>query len=234
MSDPPGAGPAADRGPAGGTVVVVADGDPPSADAAAGLHASCVVAADGGTAHAHRLGLRVDLAVGDADSATASDLARVVAEGGRVERHPVAKDATDLALALDAALRCRPDRIVVLGGHGGRADHWFANLLLLAAPAYAGVRVEARMGPAAVTVVRPGSGPDGAAELTGTPGDTLSLLPVHGGAAGVTTEGLRYPLRGEDLPAGSTRGVSNVFLRPTATVSLIAGVLLAVQPGPVD
>ena len=38
----------------------------------------------------------------------------------------------------------------------------------------------------------------------------------------------------EDLPPGSTRGVSNQLEGETATVRLAGGVLLAVQPGKED
>jgi thiamine pyrophosphokinase len=54
---------------------------------------------------------------------------------------------------------------------------------------------------------------------------------VHGPALGVVTGGLLYPLAGEDLPPGTSRGVSNVLGADRATVSLTGGVLLAVQPG---
>ena len=63
------------------------------------------------------------------------------------------------------------------------------------------------------------------------PGELVSLLPVHGAAERVTTEGLAYPLRAETLEAGTTRGVSNVFATETARVSLDRGVLLAIRPG---
>ena len=51
-----------------------------------------------------RLGLEVDVVVGDMDSVPASTLAQVERAGGRVMRHPADKDATDLELALDEAL----------------------------------------------------------------------------------------------------------------------------------
>jgi len=41
---------------------------------------------------------------------------------------------------------------------------------------------------------------------------------------------LRYPLRGEELEPGTSRGVSNEFAATRASVSLESGVLLAVQP----
>ena len=68
------------------------------------------------------------------------------------------------------------------------------------------------------------------AELRGEPGSLLSLLPLAGPARGIRTEGLRYPLRDEELAPGTTRGVSNEFLGTSAAVSLTDGVLLAVQP----
>jgi thiamine pyrophosphokinase len=210
------------------TVVVVAGGDAPALDTLAGVPAGAfVVAADGGATHAQALGLRVDVAVGDFDSAPPAVLDRVTAAGGRVERHPATKNQTDLELALDVAVARRPAKIVVIGGHGGRFDHWLGNAFLLAAPAYAAVELTARMGAAVVTVVRAGR----PATLAGVPGTLVSLLPVHGTAAGVRTAGLRYPLSDEDLPAGTTRGVSNVLVASPATVTLRAGVLLAVQPG---
>src|SRR5690606_29585109 len=113
-----------------------------------------VIAADSGIDQAHALGLTVDIAVGDFDSVTPGALARAEAAGATVERHPVAKDATDLELALDAAAQHRPDQVLVLGGHGGRLDHQLANALLLASPKYAGMGLVAHMGGATLTVIR--------------------------------------------------------------------------------
>jgi thiamine pyrophosphokinase len=51
------------------------------------------------------------------------------------------------------------------------------------------------------------------------------------GAATVSTDGLRYPLRGEALLPGSSRGISNEVADPeTASVQVEAGVLLVVRP----
>src|SRR2546426_921733 len=81
------------------------------------------------------------LAGGDSDSSWAEPRAAVEQAGARVERHPAAKDATDLELALAAALALEPERILVLGGAVGRLDHLLGELLLLAADVYAGVEV---------------------------------------------------------------------------------------------
>ena len=211
-----------------GVCLVVTGGDPIAASALEGLPPrSCVIGVDSGVGHALALGLHVDLAVGDFDSLDPDVLADAERSGTTVERHPAAKDATDLELGLDAAVRHGARRVVVLGGHGGRLDHLLANALLLASPRFAGVVLEARMGSAGVSLARPGA----PATVAAAVGSTASLLPVGGVASGVSTTGLAYPLDAEDLGPGTTRGVSNVLIEPCATVSLTGGTLLVVLPG---
>jgi thiamine pyrophosphokinase len=215
------------RGRRDGLSWVFAGGDPPDLAVLRDLApADFVIAADSGLEHAQRLGVQVDLVVGDLDSVDADALETAVAGGAHVEQHPTAKDATDLELALDAAVKRDAHSVVVMGGHGGRLDHLLANALLYASPRFAALRIEARMGDAQVAVVRDRE------ELSGAPGSLCSLLPVGGPAEGVSTTGLRFPLHRETLESGSTRGVSNEFLAAVATVSLERGVLLAVMPYP--
>ncbi len=177
---------------------------------------AAVIAADSGA----ELGGPIDLLVGDLDSISAETLAGIE----RVERHPAEKDATDLELALRAALRLEPERILVVGSAGGRLDHLLGGLFVLASEFLAGVQVDAQLGAAAVHVVR------SRRTFVGEPGELVSLFAVCGPAEGVATEGLVYRLRGETLEPGSTRGVSNVFAEREATVVLARGVLLAVRP----
>lgn len=210
-------------------VIVVTGGDPTVPGLLDRLpRDATVIAADSGLGVAMRLGLRVDLVVGDLDSVDPVALAAVERAGVPVERHPVAKDRTDLAIAVDAAARLAPGRIVVVGGDGGRLDHFLGNALLLASPEYAGQEIEAHMGHARVQVVRD------SADLEGSPGTIVSLLPAHGRARGVRTTGLAYPLIDEDLPPGSTRGISNEMTGSRAHVTVEDGTVLAVSPGSLD
>jgi thiamine pyrophosphokinase len=207
------------------TVVVLAGGESVAAGARLPVtDTDLVIAADSGVHHARALGLHVDLVVGDLDSVDARELDAVVEAGATVERHPVDKDATDLELALHAAVDRGAERIVVLGAGGGRFDHFLANVLVLASPAFAGARVEALVGAARVVVVHD------KAVVDGEPGDLLTLLPVGGPAEGVRTTGLRFALDGERLDAGTTRGVSNELTGNQATITVDGGVLLVVQP----
>jgi thiamine pyrophosphokinase len=187
--------------------------------------ANAVVAADGGIEHARALGLHVDIAVGDFDSASREAVEAARESGARIERHPVEKDATDLELALQTALSFAPRRILVLGGDAGRLDHLLAGVLALASESLSGVEVDALLGSARLEVVRRER------TLTGQEGELVSLLAGGGPAEGVTTEGLRYELRGETLAPASSRGVSNVFAAEQARITVRRGVLLAIRPG---
>lgn len=210
------------------TIVIVGGGGPPSGGGARQLAAGAgatVIAADSGLEAALERGLDVAAVVGDMDSVDPAALAAAAGAGIRLERHPEAKDATDLDLALDAALARRPRRVVVVTGTGDRLDHTLSLAQLLASPRTAGVDVEAWIGDAHLSVIRD------LMVLRGEPGDLVSLVPLHGPALGVVTDGLLYPLRDEDLAVGSTRGVSNELTTPEASVRLRSGVLVAVQPG---
>ena len=207
-------------------VVVVSGGDLPAPRAALEVPlGASVIAADKGLDHALALGLDVTVAVGDFDSASPEAVAVAEAAGVRVERHPQEKDATDLELALDAALTMTPARILVLAAEGGRLDHLLSAALLLASERYARSQIDAFVGKARIHVLR------GERELEGEPGELLTLLAVNGPAEGVTTVGLAYALRGETLEPGSSRGVSNVFAASRAQVTVERGVVLAVRPG---
>ena len=210
------------------TIVVIAAGEADPSVLERMPAGASVVAADGGVDVALALGLDVTVAVGDFDSVTPSGLAAVERAGARVERHPEEKDATDLELALDAALELGADRIVVVGDARGRLDHLLGGLLLLGHARYAAVEIDALLGPATAHIVRT------ARVLEGEPGDLVSLLPLHGPAQGVATEGLAYPLHGETLEAGSSRGVSNVFTGRRARIAVARGVLAALRPGTIE
>ncbi len=206
-------------------VVVVAGGEPDRAKAYAVPTGTPVIAADSGLERALEWGLDVTIAVGDFDSASPESVRAAEVSGTRIERHPAEKDATDLELALDAALTLDPKRILVLAVVGTRLDHLFSLFQLLGASRYASVELDAHIGLARVHVVR------GERALAGQLGELLSLFALHGPAEGVRTEGLAYPLDGETLEPGSSRGVSNVFSADTARIRVEHGVLLAVRPG---
>lgn len=206
--------------------LVVLDGDLLGSDAwlnELARGADVVIAADGGANRLPKAGRRPDLVVGDMDALSADALRDLERAGVKIERHPTEKEETDGELALDAAVRRGADEIVVAGAFGGaRLDHMVGNLMLLAHEDYAAIDV------ALVTehaTFRSLLGP-GILELEGAPGDWVTLEALSEVARGVATDGLRYPLRHEELLRGSTRGVSNELTERRGSVEVGEGLLL--------
>lgn len=222
-----------------GGALILADGAAPSRelldsawpgwDAGIGL----VLAADGGARHAATLRVRIDRWVGDGDSIDPAALARLAAAGVAIERAATDKDESDTELALLAAVRAGADAVVLLGGLGGvRVDHALANLGLLTHPELgtrpAWLYDETASRISLISAPGPAGGPV-ARELGVRAGDLVSLLPLGPAAEGVRTEGLRFPLHGETLAAGRTRGLSNVRSATIARITVDSGWLLVIE-----
>lgn len=207
--------------------VLVASGETDAADARWLDGADRVVAVDGGTAWLASVGRRPDMVVGDLDSADPALIAALEADGVPFERHAMDKEASDTELAVAGVVTAGADEVVILGALAGpRLDHQLANLTLLADPILANVRD--------LRIVRGGTmvrGLHGGGELVldGAAADLVTLLPIGGDAVGVRTTGLRYPLDGETLSIGRSRGLSNVVVKPPASVSLEGGSLLVIE-----
>jgi thiamine pyrophosphokinase len=207
-------------------VGLVASGDIDDGDLRHLDDAGMIVAADGGAAALERDGRRIDLLVGDLDSADADLVERLASRGTRVERHPADKDASDTELALAAAIAAGADEVVILGALGGRRlDHELANLLLLSDPDLANRRVRIVRGPTTVRALRAPA----ALDLDGSVGSFVTLLPIGGDVDGAETTGLRWPLAGGTLRMGRSRGLSNEVVALPASVRIGRGTLLVVE-----
>jgi thiamine pyrophosphokinase len=210
-----------------GRAVVVIGGHPPDRRVRPLLPAGAyVIAADSGWDHATTLGLVPDLLVGDLDSISAAGLAAAEAAGTPITRYPTAKDATDTELALLAAVSQGAGHLTVVSGGGDRLDHLLGTLFALALPALRHVTVDAWVGTCHVALVPAGRRVTVAARA----GEVLTLLPVGGPASGITTDGLAYPLRDEELTAGTSRGLSNVVARTPVTVAVGTGTVFVLRP----
>jgi thiamine pyrophosphokinase len=208
--------------------VIVAGGEPHPADRAHLADADLLVAADAGAHWLVAQGVTPHLVVGDMDSISPDLLAQLGAQGVAIERHPNDKDASDVELAVERAVGAGADQIVLIGALGGeRLDHELANLLVLADDAWSSTPLELAVvhGPTRVLVLRGGA----RIELQGKTGDLVTLLPIAGAAEGVRTDGLRYPLGGETLRMGRSRGLSNVVEAAPASVSVERGILLVIE-----
>ena len=205
---------------------MVAHGDVAASDRDLVTGAETVIAADGGALALERWGIVPHLVVGDLDSLGQERAEALGRRGAKVIPYPVAKDESDLELALRYAVETGAPDIVLLGIFGGeRIDHGLANAMLLADPTYRGLGLRAVRGDTQVRAVHGGD----RADLRGPVGATVTLLPTRGDAKAIRTVGLRYPLDGETLHFGRSRGLSNVVTALPASVSLEHGVLLVIE-----
>ena len=170
------------------------------------LHSPHVLCADGGALHARKFGLKPHTIIGDLDSLTAPQVEQFAADGTEILRFPTQKDETDLELALSWCLEKQVSEIVIIGALGGRIDQTLANIILLALPELRRIPIEIVDGDTSLRLLRPGSH-----DICGRTGDTISLIPLADSVRGIITTNLEYPLRGETLPLGPARGISNVM-----------------------
>lgn len=183
-----------------------------------------LIAADGGARHALALGCRLDAVVGDLDSLEPNLVNALAKAGVTISRYPVAKDQTDLELAIEFALDQGATEVVLMGAVGDRLDQTLANLLILAQ----------REWPARLTLVERNQmaqlvSPGQLVTLQAQVGDTVSILPLSDVVTGITYSGMRYPLQDATLHFGSTRGISNEVSAVPATISIATGRILLIQ-----
>lgn len=84
-----------------------------------------IIAVDKGVKHCLEKNIVFDLAIGDFDSFPKEEVST-----NKIVLDPI-KDETDLYVAIQEAIKMKPDKIYIHGGTNGRADHYLANINLL-------------------------------------------------------------------------------------------------------
>lgn len=185
--------------------------------------ADLIVAADSGASHLKKNGFLPHVIIGDLDSIDPDTLAYFQKNQVPVHAHSSRKNSTDTQLCIEYARSKGATRFTLLAATGTRLDHTLANILLLLPLADAGIpaRILDEKNELQVVTDR--------VDLTGTPGDLVSLIPLTPTVRGVTLKGLSYPLENHTLVMGSTLGVSNFFSGTAAQIFIQSGTLLVVR-----
>lgn len=186
--------------------------------------ADLVVAADGGARYALNAGVVPDLVIGDMDSLGEELVREVEKRGASLERYPLRKDKMDGHLAVLAARKRGASAADFLCAMGGRLGALFAVPHILLAAERIGLRSTVVADWGRMFVIEAGS-----RAVEGDPQDSVSIFPLSGPAAGVTLEGLEYPLENATLEPGDTLGFHNELIGNEARVSVGEGALLVVQ-----
>lgn len=183
------------------------------------------IAVDSGLQLAHQHKVKVDLVVGDMDSVDLELLSKYEQQGSIVSRFPIEKDETDFELALMAAQNYFADRLMVIGGGGGRIDHLLTNIAIACGSPTEKWIVEMYADHERIRVCRPGQ----SCTFDATLGGTISLIPIGSLAKGVTTSGLKWNLVNSTLRTDKGLGVSNVATGNIVEVSVEQGSIAVIE-----
>ncbi len=179
-----------------------------------------VISVDGGIRYLENTNIVPDLMIGDFDSIESKILKKYKDLGVNIKEFPRDKDYTDTELALLEA-RNITSSVVLIGAFGNRMDHTFANVYLLYEAQELGIEMEIVDMYHSVFLVKKGD----KKEIPGDIGDIVSIIPILPFSI-VTTSGLRYPLKEEELKFGHARGISNVKIEKDAWVFVKEGAML--------
>lgn len=182
-----------------------------------------IICCDGGLRHLLKFKITPDVIIGDMDSIRPDQLKKHSNPGTKIIRFVINKDFTDTELALDYAMRLKPEKIFIWCALGGRIDHTLANIFLLVKGRKKGIDTclmdeycEAFLLDKETTFIN-------------EKGKTVSLLALTPKVTGLTLSGFAYPLQKGSLQMGESRGISNMIRGPRAKIKVEKGKLLVVK-----
>ncbi len=167
---------------------------------------SIVIAADSGYLAADKLNITPDIIIGDFDSAVYPN------KSASIITAPTEKDETDTMLACSKAIELGADKITIVGGTGGRADHFLSNLFLLEGLREKGISALLTDGENTLKIIS-----DETTEIINR-GGYFSLFALD--SCNVSISGCKYPLENYTLTRSNPFAVSNEVVAREATVTV--------------
>lgn len=177
-----------------------------------------IFCADGGLKHALEMGIFPLEVWGDFDSVSKSLVEIAEKSGSKIIEFDSRKDFTDGELILSEISKRGFDKIVVLGGLGGRTDHLLTNLNLLFKFENVFFVDEKE------TIFRVNK----KTEIKKQKGKTISFIPMTDTVSEITLTGFEYPLDKHTLRRGDSICTSNIIKEEKAIIEFSRGKLLGV------
>lgn len=177
-----------------------------------------IYCADGGTKYALDMGL-IPLEIwGDLDSLDKSYIEKAKELDVKILKFNADKDFTDGELIIRYLSEKKFDKIYILGGLGGRTDHFLTNLNIVFK--YDNVIfIDEKE-----TIFRVDSG----MEIRNKINHTISFIPMSSEVKDICLEGFKYPLNGYNLKLGESICNSNIIIKDVAKIKFSSGKLLGV------
>ena len=178
-----------------------------------------IICADSGFDYAESSGLATNLLIGDFDSIT------TVPENVNKITLPVEKDVTDCVAAFDEGVKLGFKNFVLFGGTGGRFEHTFANISLMAKATKSGLKFKIVD---ETHIFR--SITDSSIRIKRKENQQISVFAYGGKALGVTETGFHYTLENSILdPFEGALGTSNDIVDNYGEISVENGTLIIVE-----
>jgi thiamine pyrophosphokinase len=185
---------------------------------------SLIIGADGGSLLALKAGLQPDVLIGDFDSI--KDLDETTFSGSELVYRP-SQYMNDLEKALLFCKEKKIRQITIIGVSGERLDHTLANFSILWR--YLDLFTFRLYGNEAQFYLLDERHPQ--VTFKSVPGQAISLIPFAR-AYGITTSGLKYPLKNGLLQFGIREGSSNEAISESVSIQIQSGKLLIISNYP--
>lgn len=209
-------------------ILILLDGEEPSKGLVEHFlrSAGVVIATDGAARYAKGMDVALDVIIGDLDSLDENTFYHYQRKNVSIIKDS-SQYSNDFEKALDHAIKeYKPKHISVLGIHGKRTDHLLTNFSVLLRYsrifediyAYDATHMHFFLHENRTSAV-----------IDGYMESQISLTPMPI-AYGVSTEGLFYPIKNEDMRFGDREGLSNIVSSMWASVSITSGSLLISIP----
>jgi len=182
-----------------------------------------LIAADGGNLHLRSMDLIPHLLIGDLDSIDDDLREEMQKSGVEIKCYKREKNETDLELAVFEALQRGFEKMLIVAALGGRLDQTLGNLSLAFHPDLNNCEIKMDDG---VNVVY---FPREVVNISGQPGDSISLIAFGEPVRKINVTGFKYPLVNETLWPYQTRGISNEMLSSVGRIEFESGKLFVIQ-----
>lgn len=176
-----------------------------------------LIAADAGYMHIIKNGMQPDIVIGDFDS-----LGRIPDAENVVRLNPV-KDITDMHAAAEEGIKRGFRDFVIYGATGGRFDHTFANIQLIASLSQKGFAASIADGDRIITAVT-----DSEICFDSSKKGFISVFSHTDKSEGVFEKGLKYILENASISNSFAIGVSNEFIGEESFISVKKGTLIII------
>lgn len=172
--------------------------------------------ADGGSKKALELGYIPKEVWGDFDSLDSKSFETLKSQNVTLKIFNKDKDFTDGELLISYVSSLNYDKIIVVGGFGGRIDHTLTNInLIFKYPKLTFVSEIEELFFVPQTF-----------EINNKIGRTISFIPFSDNITNLTLKGFRYPLDKHILNRGDSTCLSNIIAEQKAFISYSEGKLL--------